>query len=285
MGDAAVKVALGCGYVNAGTCEFLYQDGDFFFLEMNTRLQVEHPVTEMISGLDLVELQLRVASGEALPFTQGDVDLRGHAIEVRVNAENPSGGRFLPSPGRITKLTVGSGYGVRWDGGYEAGDEVSQYYDNLIGKLVVWGKDRDTAIARTLRALAETEVEGVYTTIPADVAILAHADFAALEHSTKWVEEVLDLSGLVASRGDEAPPAAGGEADAPPKVQREVDVEVNGKRFAVKVWLPEGLGAAARRPTAHRAAAPPAHGARPRPARPAAPPDQARSPCPCRARS
>jgi acetyl-CoA/propionyl-CoA carboxylase biotin carboxyl carrier protein len=260
MGAAAVKVAKACGYVNAGTVEFLFQEGEFYFLEMNTRLQVEHPVTELVSGLDLVAEQLRVASGEVLSFTQAEVDAarRGHAIEVRVNAENPDEGKFLPSPGTITTLVPPQGFGVRWDGGYEAGDEVSQYYDNLVGKLIVWGHDRPTAIARMLRALREFRIEGIHTTIPADIAILEHADFAAAEHSTKWVEDRLDLSGL---HSDAAPPVSSDE-DAPAKVQRDVDVEVNGRRYTVKLWVPDipvaavaaGGGAAAAGPRPRRAA-------------------------------
>ncbi len=153
---------------------------------------------------------------------------------MRINAEDPSGGRFVPSPGTITKLVPPQGFGVRWDGGYESGDEVSQYYDNLIGKLIVWGDDRDTAIARMIRALTEMRVEGVATTIPADLAILRHPDFAAAQHSTKWVEERLDLS-------DTAAPAAAPatDEDEPDKVERSLDVEVNGKRFAVKMWVPD----------------------------------------------
>ncbi len=236
MGAAAVKVAKAVGYYNAGTVEFIYQDGEFFFLEMNTRLQVEHPVTEAITGIDLVEWQIRVASGEPLPMTQDEVLAlrRGHAIEVRINAENPAGGKFLPSPGTITKMTAPDGFGVRFDAGYESGDEISQYYDNLVGKLIVWGKDRPTAIARAVRALNEMVVEGIATTIPADLAILQHPDFAAVEHSTKWVEERLDLSGVAAP----ATPAPAAEGDAP-LVERQTTVEVNGKRFAVKLWVPE----------------------------------------------
>ena len=235
MGAAAVKAASAVGYYNAGTVEFIYQDGEFFFLEMNTRLQVEHPVTEVITGIDLVEWQIRVASGEKLPMTQAEVaaNRRGAAIEVRINAENPAGGKFLPSPGLITTLKAPDGFGVRFDAGYEAGDEISQYYDNLVGKLIVWGKDRPTAIARTIRALEEMKIEGVATTIPADLAILRHPDFQNVKHSTKWVEEVLDLSGIEAP----APPApADGEA---PLVQRSTTVEVNGKRFDVKMWVPD----------------------------------------------
>ena len=242
MGEAAVKAAKAVGYYNAGTVEFIFQDGDFFFLEMNTRLQVEHPVTEVITGIDLVEWQIRVASGESLPMTQKEVLARrnGHGIEVRINAENPSGGKFLPSPGTITRLTTPDGFGTRFDGGYEAGDTVSQYYDNLVGKLIVWGKDRETAIARTIRALDEMVVEGVHTTIPADLAILRHPDFAGVTHSTKWVEETLDLSGLVSHAGSPDAP----EDDL---VARQTTVEVNGKRFDVKMWVPETVGAVAKK--------------------------------------
>jgi len=236
MGEAAVKVAQACGYYNAGTVEFLYEDGRFYFLEMNTRLQVEHPVTELVSGVDLVAEQIRVASGEKLSFTQDEIDLRGWAIEVRINAEDPAGGKFLPSPGDISTLVPADGFGVRWDGGYESGDTVSQYYDNLVGKLIVWGKNRDVAIQRMLRALKEFRIEGIKTTIPADVAILEHPEFQAGEHSTKWVEERLDLSAVGVEPA--APATEDGEAPEP-KVKREVDVEVNGKRFSVNVYVPE----------------------------------------------
>jgi acetyl-CoA/propionyl-CoA carboxylase biotin carboxyl carrier protein len=237
MGRAAVRVARACGYTNAGTVEFLYQDGDFYFLEMNTRLQVEHPVTEQILALDLVALQFRVASGERLGFTQSDVHLRGHAIEVRVNAEDPANGQFLPSPGRISRFRRPDGYGVRTDAGYEEGDEVSQYYDNLVAKVITWGNTREEARHRMLRALGETEIEGIATTIPADLAILSHPDFVNVAHSTTWVGSTLDLSSLPARSG--TTPLAGGPGDADPKVAREVDVEVNGKQFRVKLWVPE----------------------------------------------
>lgn len=250
MGAAAVKAAKAVGYYNAGTVEFIYQDGEFFFLEMNTRLQVEHPVSEVITGIDLVEWQIRVASGESLPMTQEEVRAaqRGAAIEIRINAENPAGGKFLPSPGPITKLVAPDGFGIRFDAGYESGDEISQYYDNLVGKLIVWGKDRPTAIARTIRALKEMVVEGIATTIPADIAILEHPDFAAVTHSTKWVEEVLDLSNV-----DASPAAPAGDDDAP-LVQRQTTVEVNGRRFDVKLWVPESAGVAAAGPAKKKAA-------------------------------
>jgi len=242
MGTAAVKVSQSCGYYNAGTVEFLYQDGEFYFLEMNTRLQVEHPVTELVSGLDLVAWQIRIASGEPLDFTQDEVRRHGHAIEVRINAEDPSGGRFSPSPGTLTAFHQPSGPGVRLDAGYEAGDTISQYYDNLIAKLIVWAPDREAARRRMLRAIAETRVAGVATTLPAHEAILSHADFAAAKHSTKWVEETLDLSGVVAEPAGVPAPAP--SEDEVPTVQRDVTAEVDGRRFSVRLWVPD-LGTAA----------------------------------------
>jgi acetyl-CoA/propionyl-CoA carboxylase biotin carboxyl carrier protein len=256
MGEAAVKVAVGCGYLNAGTVEMMYQDGDFWFLEMNTRLQVEHCVTEEVTQLDLVAEQLRVADGLPLSFSQDSVVRHGHSIECRINAENPATG-FMPSPGTISKMRVPSGPGVRWDGGYEQGDTVSQYYDNLIGKLVVWAPDRDSARARAVRALSELVIDGIHTTTPAHIALLQHPDFAAGNHSTKWVEEELDASMFAAASTPtvEAPPD---DAATEELTERTVPVEVNGKRFAVRVWLPEMVASAS--------AAPAKRAARPKPA-------------------
>jgi acetyl-CoA/propionyl-CoA carboxylase biotin carboxyl carrier protein len=234
MGEAAVKVAKACGYVNAGTVECLYENGEFWFLEMNTRLQVEHCVTEMVTSLDLVAEQLHVAAGQPLSFSQESIERRGHSIECRINAEDPAKG-FLPSPGTITRLRLPGGPGVRWDGGYDEGDTISQFYDNLIGKLVVWSDDREAARCRMLRALRELEIDGVRTTVPAHLALLDHADFVAGDHSTRWVEEEVDP----ASFTGEAPAAiATPEADGERLEERTVPVEVDGKRFSVRVWLP-----------------------------------------------
>ena len=241
MGAAAVAVAEGCDYTNAGTVEFLFQDGEFFYLEMNTRLQVEHPVSELVSGIDLVREQIRVAAGSELSFSQQDIEQDGHAIEVRINAEDPAGGRFLPSPGTLSELKIPQGFGIRWDGGYEPGDTVSQFYDNLVGKLIVWGSDRATAIARMRSALVELEIGGIATTAAAHSAILASDDFQAGEHSTKWVEESLDLSDVVGKVT-----GLDQEADlADPRVRKDVVLEVNGKRFEVAAWVPEVAGVAA----------------------------------------
>ncbi|MGH9044803.1 MAG: acetyl-CoA carboxylase biotin carboxylase subunit [Acidimicrobiales bacterium] len=231
MGEAAVRVARGCGYTNAGTVEFLYEDGSFYFLEMNTRLQVEHPITELVTGLDLVAWQLRIASGEPLDFTQQDVKTTGHAIEVRINAEDPSHGRFLPAPGTISTLKPPGGPGVRFDSGYESGGTVSQHYDNLVAKLCAWGQDRESARRRMLRALAETELSGIPSTIEAAAVILAHPDFVDARHSTRWVEERLDLSGIDTTSEPIGEPG-------PDKVATEVTAEVDGRLYRVNVWVP-----------------------------------------------
>ncbi|HXR23237.1 MAG TPA: biotin carboxylase N-terminal domain-containing protein [Acidimicrobiales bacterium] len=230
MCDGAVRVARACSYENAGTVELIYQDGEFYFLEMNTRLQVEHPVTEMVTGLDLVGLQFLVAAGQPLPFSQHDVHLRGHAIEARVNAEDPAGGRFTPTPGPITRFRAAGGPWARTDAGYAEGDDVSPYYDNLLAKVVAWGPDRESARSRLLRALSETEIAGVATTIPAHLAVLADPDFIEVRHSTAWLSDRVDLSGIA--------PAAN-VAQAPEAEERkDVEVEVGGRRFAVSVWVP-----------------------------------------------
>jgi acetyl-CoA carboxylase biotin carboxylase subunit len=178
MGAAAVEIARASAYVGAGTVEFLVSDvtRDFYFLEMNTRLQVEHPVTEMATGIDLVREQIRVAAGEPLSFTQEDVRLNGHAIECRVYAEDPDN-NFLPSPGRITHLRVPAGPNVRDDGGVYAGAEVSIYYDPMISKLAVWGRTRLEAVERMRRALEEYSVGGIKTTLPFFREIMRDAEF------------------------------------------------------------------------------------------------------------
>ncbi|HJX27700.1 MAG TPA: acetyl-CoA carboxylase biotin carboxylase subunit, partial [Thermoanaerobaculia bacterium] len=177
MGEAAVKAASAVGYSNAGTCEFLLdRDGSFYFLEMNTRLQVEHPVTELVTGIDLVHTQIRVAEGEPLGPGFDDVQPRGHAMEVRLYAEDPFN-RFAPSPGRIERLRWPDGPGVRVDSGVYEGSEVSIHYDPMLAKLIVWAADRELALQRLERALAEMRIEGIRTTVPLYKALLADADF------------------------------------------------------------------------------------------------------------
>jgi acetyl-CoA carboxylase biotin carboxylase subunit len=191
MGEAACQVAAAVGYVNAGTVEFLVdRDRNFYFLEMNTRLQVEHPVTELVTGRDLVRDQLRIAAGEKLGFGQDDVALHGWAIECRVNAEDPFAG-FIPSPGKVVGLRAPGGPWVRDDTGVYAGCTIPRFYDTLMAKLIVWGPDRDAAIARMARALGEYTVAGVQTTIPILQRIIAHPDFVAGRLSTGFMERLL----------------------------------------------------------------------------------------------
>jgi acetyl-CoA carboxylase biotin carboxylase subunit len=179
MGALAVTLVRKAGYVNAGTLEFLMDESrEPYFLEMNTRLQVEHPVTELVTGVDLVKLQIRIAQGERLPLAQEDLVQRGHAIECRVYAEDPDAG-FLPSPGRILALRVPGGPGIRDDSGVEEGDEVPSHYDPLVSKLLAWGEDRASAIARMRRAVREYKVLGIKTTLPFLERVLRHPDFVA----------------------------------------------------------------------------------------------------------
>lgn len=231
MGEAALAAAQACGYVNAGTVEFLFDpaDGRFYFLEMNTRLQVEHTITEMVTGLDLVAWQLRIASGEELTFDH--VEPKGHAIEFRINAEDPLRG-FLPSPGQVVDYREPAGPGVRVDGWVRPGTRVSQYYDNLMAKLVIWGADRNEAIRRGRRALAEYEVTGVATTIPAHLAILDHPDFVAGNHHTRWTEDEVRLPDPLPS----SEPTLAAEEDL---TRHDMTVEIGGRRFAVTYWAPE----------------------------------------------
>jgi acetyl-CoA/propionyl-CoA/long-chain acyl-CoA carboxylase, biotin carboxylase, biotin carboxyl carrier protein len=213
----AVAVAKACGYVGAGTVELLWDPatGGAWFLEMNTRLQVEHPITEAVTGADIVAAQLRVAAGEPLGFGQEQVRFAGHAIECRINAEDPARG-FLPSPGTIGRLRWPGGPGVRVDAGYQSGDAVSPFYDDLLGKVVVWGRDRDEAIARMLAALEDLTVEGLPTAAPALALVLRHDDFRAARHWTTWLEEAVDLEPLApqqqASRTPPGTPATGAGA-------------------------------------------------------------------------
>jgi acetyl-CoA carboxylase biotin carboxylase subunit len=191
MGEAACRVAAAVGYVNAGTIEFLVdRERNFYFLEVNTRLQVEHPVTELVTGRDLVRDQLRIAAGEKLGFGQDDVALHGWAIECRINAEDPFAS-FIPSPGKVTGLRAPGGPWVRDDTGVYAGCTIPRFYDTLMAKLIVWGPDRDAAIARMTRALGEYKVAGVQTTIPILQRIIAHPDFAAGRLSTGFMERLL----------------------------------------------------------------------------------------------
>ena len=187
MGDAALRAARHVGYRGAGTVEFLWSGGEFYFLEMNTRLQVEHPVTEMVTGIDLVREQLRVAAGEELGYGQDDLALEGHAIEVRINAEDPLND-FLPSLGTLHNLRVPGGPGVRLDTAMYSGMEVGLSYDPMLGKLIVWGRDRAQAIARMRRAIEEMNVGGVRTGLPAALHVLEHPDFVAGDFDTHFLQ-------------------------------------------------------------------------------------------------
>ncbi|MGI9038581.1 MAG: acetyl-CoA carboxylase biotin carboxylase subunit [Gemmatimonadota bacterium] len=203
MGDVACEAARAVDYVGAGTVEFLLEDGDFHFLEMNTRIQVEHPVTELVTGVDLVQWQIRIAGGEALTLPEDCARPTGHAIECRISGEDPTAG-FLPATGRIGALDVPHGPGVRWDGGVAAGTEVGLHYDPLLGKLIVHAPTRAEAIVRMKRALGELRVEGVRTTQPFHLAVMDEPDFRAGEISIRYLERHPDLLEGSGAWGSEA---------------------------------------------------------------------------------
>jgi acetyl-CoA/propionyl-CoA carboxylase biotin carboxyl carrier protein len=228
IGKVATDAARAVDYRGAGTVEGLLADGEYFFLEMNTRVQVEHCVTEMTTGIDIVKTGIRVAAGEPLPFTQEQVVLRGHAIECRINAENAAR-NFAPAPGRIAAYTVPSGPGVRVDSGVEAGSEVSPMYDPMIAKLIVWDSDREQATKRMLRALAEYEIGGLTTLLPFHRALLATEQWQRGETCRDLLENAEWLAGTASE--------AGGSADARAESAGTPDytLEVSGRRFEVTV--------------------------------------------------
>ena len=189
MGAICAKAMADMGYRGAGTIEFLWEDGEFYFIEMNTRLQVEHPVTEMITGIDLVREQIRIAEGKPLSITQDEVEFKGHAIECRINAEDPF--TFAPSPGDVTYYHAAGGMHVRVDSGLYAGYRIPPYYDSMIAKLIVYGRSREKCIMRLRRALDEMVIEGVKTSIPLHQALLAQDDVLSGDYSIKWLEDWL----------------------------------------------------------------------------------------------
>ena len=208
MGEAAVKVAKACDYLGAGTVEFLLDENlNFYFLEMNTRLQVEHPVTEMITGLDLVEMQIRVARGEALSIKQEDLSIKGHAMELRVYAEDPLND-FLPSVGHLDVYALPEGEGIRVDNGFEQGMDVPIYYDPMLAKLITYGKTREESIQLMIKAIESYKVEGVSTTLPFGKFVMEHASFRSGDFDTHFVKKYYDSEHLKAQQEKEAEIAA-----------------------------------------------------------------------------
>jgi acetyl-CoA/propionyl-CoA carboxylase biotin carboxyl carrier protein len=227
LGELALSLGRAAGYQSAGTVEFLFSDGAFYFLEMNTRIQVEHTVTEQVFGIDLVVEQLRIAAGGSLSVTETP-EPKGHTIEFRINAEDPSR-NFAPTPGTLVKYREPAGPGIRVDSGVVQGSTISQYYDNMIAKLIVSGSDRAEAIRRSKRALTEYEIGGVDTTIPAHLHILDHGAFLSGDVTTRLVEDSLDLSKLARTTAPSLP-------EDEELSERSMTVEVGGRRFAVKYW-------------------------------------------------
>ncbi len=238
MGSDAVRLPKHVGYSGAGTLEFLFQDGQYYFLEMNSRIQVEHTITEMVYGIDLVKGQLRVAQGEKLWFTQEDIVARGHSIECRINAEDTLA-NFRPALGTITAYREPVGLGVRVESGIRAGWAIPEHYDSMLSKLISWGQDRDEAIARMRRALQDYQIEGVITTIPFFRAALEHPAFVAGDVTVNFIPQHRDeLMEKVKAYAPPAPAPVSGEEEIP---VRTFNVEVNSRRFSVRVADPSGL--------------------------------------------
>ena len=240
IGQIAVEAARAVDYRSAGTIEGLLADGEYYFLEMNTRVQVEHCVTEMTTGIDIVREQVRIAAGEALSFSQEDVVLRGHSIECRINAEDAAK-NFAPAPGRIGDYREPAGPGVRVDSGVTAGSEITPMYDPLVAKLIVWDIDRDTATRRMLRALNEYEITELRTLIPFHQALLATEQWARGETCRDLVEDRKWLKQLAFPKPEKPGEE---EADELPALEQDYTVEVSGRRFDVKVIGPPAVGAA-----------------------------------------
>ncbi|PLO49320.1 acetyl-CoA carboxylase biotin carboxylase subunit, partial [Klebsiella pneumoniae] len=191
IGERCAKACVDIGYRGAGTFEFLFENGEFYFIEMNTRIQVEHPVTEMITGVDLIKEQLRIAAGQPLSIKQDEVVVRGHAVECRINAEDPN--TFLPSPGKITRFHAPGGFGVRWESHIYAGYTVPPYYDSMIGKLICYGESRDVAIARMKNALQELIIDGIKTNVDLQMRIMSDENFQHGGTNIHYLEKKLGL--------------------------------------------------------------------------------------------
>ena len=257
IGKIAVDAARAVDYRGAGTVEGLLADGEYFFLEMNTRVQVEHCVTELTTGIDIVKTGIRVAAGEPLPFSQDDVVMRGHAIECRINAEDAAR-NFAPAPGRIGHYREPSGPGVRVDSGVGPGDEVSPMYDPMVAKLIVWDRDRDEARRRMLRALGQFEIGGLTTLLPFHAALLATEQWARGE----TCRDLLEDRDWLRSVGTGVEAESDGDETQAPKLEQDYTVEVSGRRFEVRV-----IGAAPAQAANGRAQAPTPGGATRKPAK------------------
>jgi acetyl-CoA/propionyl-CoA carboxylase biotin carboxyl carrier protein len=235
IGEAARRGVKAADYANAGTVEFLVEDGEFYFMEVNTRIQVEHCVTEQVTGIDVVKWQLRVAAGEELDFSQDDVEIDGHAMEFRINAENAAKD-FAPAPGgKLETYDPPGGIGVRMDDALRQGDDLVTDYDSMIAKLIVTAGDRDECITRSERALAEFDIEGFHTIIPFHRLMLTDETFCAGEHTTKYLDEELDKERIKQAVAEWGPAESDSEEDDEEVTERDFTVEVNGKRFQVSL--------------------------------------------------